>query len=381
MSDVAFSALRSHFPLLDERVYFASQCLGPTPAAMFDDLEAYRRSVLLRKRAIPEWIGRIEELTALLESLINAPPGSVALRDGATSAQAAIAAAIEPVEGRNRIVISSLDFHSTRYLWTAQRRRGFEVVELSPADELAVRAADYAAAADDRTAIVEAALVSPRTGALVDARALIRTAHEHGAIAVLDAYQAVGVVPIDVQELDADVIVGGTHKWLGGGGTGLAFLYVRPTLAEKLEPVYPGWVGHASIGSFSDEWLPAVGARRFQVGFPAMEPIYTARAGLRLALEIGVPRIRARSLELTARIIERADAHGLRVTTPRRPEARGGILCIDTPRAEPIAESLEERGIDVDYRPGAGIRLAPHFCHREDECDKVIDGIAELNHR
>jgi kynureninase len=371
------SRFRARFPLLDERLYFATQCLGPMPAEALLDLEEYGRSLLLRKRAISLWVDRMNEMSRLFESLLGAPPDSVALRDSATSAQAAFAAAIAPRGRRNRILLSSQDFHSTRYLWKAQAQRGFEVVELAPRDGAEVTTEQYLEAIDERTAVVEAALVSPRSGALLDARAVIRAAHDRGALVVLDAYQAVGIVPLDVQSLDADVVVGGTHKWLGSGDMGLAFLYVRPALANELVPAYPGWVGHASLLSFGEDYVPAPGARRFQQGSPAMAPIYLARAGVRTAIEIGVESLRARSLELTQRMIDRADAQGLHLRTPRRPEARGGMLCFDLARCAEVESRLAEAGIDVDHRPGAGLRVAPHFCHRDDECDRVIDAIAE----
>jgi kynureninase len=159
---------------------------------------------------------------------------------------------------------------------------------------------------------------------------------------------------------------------------GLAFMYVRPELAERLEPAYPGWFGHESLMSFGDWYKPAPGARRFQQGSLSIEPIYTARAGLRLALELGVENIRARSLELTSRLIERADARGLVLRTPRKPHARGGGVCLDAPNASAVVDALDKLGIDVDYRQGAGVRVAPHYCHREDECDRVVDAIADV---
>lgn len=377
--EVDFGRARSRFTLLDERLYFASQCLGPVLAETLADLDEYRRTLLLRKRCLQQWLQRMEEVTTLIERLLDAPPGSVALRDSATAAQAAIASSLAPRAGKDRIVLSSQDFHSTRYLWKAQAKRGFQVEELRPRAGSEIDIEQYVAAIDDRTAIVEAALVSPRSGALLDARAVIQAAHAHGALVVLDAYQAVGVVPIDVQALDADVVVGGTHKWLGGGGMGLAFMYVRPSLAAELEPVYPGWVGHASLASFGEDYAPAPGARRFQQGTPSLEPIYTARAGLRAALEIGVDNIRARSLLLTGRLLDRMEAGGLRVHTPRRPEARGGMVCIDVPNPEAVEAALDAQGIDVDHRPGAGLRVGPHFCYREDECDRVADAILEAS--
>jgi selenocysteine lyase/cysteine desulfurase len=283
--------------------------------------------------------------------------------------------------GKNRILIASTDFPSSRYLWLAQARRGFEVVELAPRAEDAVApvvtADQFVAGIDERTAVVATSLVSPRTGALLDAAAVVRAAGVYGALVVLDVYQAIGAVPVDAPALGADVIVGGTHKWLSGGDTGLAFSYVAPALAERLEPMYPGWFGHVAPKAFAARFLPAPGARRFQQGSPAMEPTFTARAGLRTILGAGIDSIRRRSLELTSRLLVRADAHGMRVLTPRAEARRGGTICIDVAGGEAVVAALEERGIDVDHRPGR-VRVSPHFCQTQAECDEVIDAIAEI---
>jgi len=381
MSTIDFPTLRARFPLLDERIYMASSSMGPMPIEGLADLDEYRRTLLLRKHALPLWVGRMVELTGLVEALLGAEPGSVALEGSATAAQAAIASALEPRAGRDRIVLSSLDFHSSQYLWKAQARRGFRVEVLRPKNGVGFEVEELTAAIDERTAVVATALVSPWTGALLDLGPVARAARAHGALTVIDAYQAVGVVPIDVQALGVDVLVGGTHKWLGGGGLGLSFLYVRPTLAKVLEPAYPGWLGHASFPAFGDEYVPAPGARRFQQGSPAIEPIYTARAGLRVALDVGVKPIRERSLALTARLIEQADTRGLSVRTPREAESRGGTVCLDVPEGEAVVAALEAQGIDIDFRPGAGLRIGPHWCQREDECERVIDAIAEAMKR
>jgi kynureninase len=382
-SDVA--ALRSEFPGLDERRYFVTHSFGPIPREALADLEDYRQVMLLRRRGIARWAERIEECTTLLEQLLGAPPKSMALRESATSAQAAIAASLLPRSTKNRIVVATSDFPSSRYLWQAQVARGFEIVELSPSAELSplpvVTAEEFVASIDERTAVVATSLVSPWTGALLDAARVVRAARAFGAIVVLDAYQAVGVVPIDVGALGADVVVGGTHKWLSGGDTGLAFLYVSPSLAERLDPVYPGWFGHVDPTSFAPTFCPAPGARRFQQGSPAMEPTFTARAGLRCVLAAGIHKIRRRSLELTSRLMARCGDRGLRVLTPQPEACRGGTICVDVRAGDTVSSELEKRGIDVDYRPRAGVRVSPHFCQTEAECDEVIDAIAELRRK
>jgi kynureninase len=374
---MSFADQRAAFSVLRERNYMANQCLGLFPDEALADFDDYRRSLLLRKRAIYEWFGRMCEMNTLLEAVLSAPPGSVALHGSATTATASILASITPSGKRRRIVISSGDFHSMRYLWHGQGARGFEIVEVEANDASHAEASTFAGIIDETVAIVALSLVSPRTGALLDARALVERAHAAGALVVIDAYQAVGVVPIRVAELGADIVIGGTHKWLGGGGMGLAFTYVEPKKAESLAPVYPGWLGHKSIISFADTFDPADGGIKFQQGSPAMEPIYTARAGIRWVLDRGVDAIRARSLELTQRLTGRALERGLAVRTPLEADKRGGMVCLDIPNPDRIVQALEAKGIDIDARPRAGLRIGPHPCATEEECDRVIDAVAD----
>lgn len=373
-----FAAWRRRFPTLLERTYLATQCLGPLPAEALDDLDEYRRTLMLRNRSLGLWLERMDELIGLVEQLLHAPAGSVALRDSATAAQAAVAAALTPTAVRNRILITTLDFHSSRYLWSAQAQRGFSLVEVRAVDG-AVAAQRLVERIDERTAVVAVSLVSPRSGALLDVAPVIRRARAAGALVIVDAYQAVGALPIDVRTLDADVVVGGTHKWLCGGGTGLAFLYVRPELANQLQPAYPGWIGHRQLLGFEGAFEPAPGARRFQQGTPALEPIYTARAGLRYVLDVGAEAIRARSLQLTARLLDGAAAAGLAVNTPR--ESRGGTVCFNVEEPAATVDALAAEGIDVDSRPGAGLRVSPHACNTEEECDRLLAALAKRMRR
>jgi kynureninase len=373
-----FVAERRRFPLLEERAYFASQCMGLFPAEALVDFDSYRRSLFLRNRVIDEWVERLAEIHQLFEQVVGAPSGSIMVRDSATAAQAAIASGIMPEGARRRIVLSSADFHSSRFLWRAQERRGFEIVEVDASGPDHARPETYLAHIDERTAIVALSLVSPRTGALLDAATIARSGRAAGAVVIIDAYQAVGVVPINVQTMGAHVVVGGTHKWLGGGGMGLAFAYVDPELSERIEPAYPGWIGNAELLSSGERFVPARGAERFQQGTPSLEPIYSARAGVRWVLDMGVPAIRARSLVLTGRIIANARSLGIAVTTPTDSAGRGGMVCFDLPEPSRLAATLGAKAVDVDARPGAGLRLGPHPCVTLDECDRVVDLVARV---
>ncbi len=372
----SFASERSHFPILSERTYFAQQCLGAYPAAMTADLMAYGQSLARRSRALPEWAERWTEIHALVERLIAATPGSVFIRDSATAAQAAIASALSPQGERRRIVIGSGDFHSSRYLWRAQERRGFEIVELRTHGQGALDEGALAEAIDERVRIVALSLVSPRSGALLNVQPIVHAARRAGALVALDVFQAVGIVPIRVRELGAHAIVGGFHKWVGGGGTGIAFGWVDAPLLQELDPAYPGWIGSSDLFAFSDDFVAAGSAEKLQQGMPAMEAVYTSRAGINWILEQGADRIRSRSLELTGRLIELARDRNIPVSTPAAAPRRGGMVCLDVPDGKQLVLQLESEGIDIDARPGAGIRVGPHACATEAECDAVIASLA-----
>ncbi|CAN5801866.1 kynureninase [soil metagenome] len=376
MKELDFARERERFPSMVDRAFFAMQCMGAFPREMLDDLDEYRQSLVLRNRAIDGWLERLDEMPRLIADLLDVHADDVMLRSDATGAHAAIAASIHPRGERRRIVISTADFHSTRYLWTAQAARGFEIVEVDANGPEHALAETYLPHIDERTAIVALSLVSPRSGAMLDVKPLVEHAHRMGALVVLDAYQAVGVVPIAPRALDVDVLVGGNHKWLGSAGSGIAFAYVAPSFSKTHVPAYPGWIGHSSMIGFDEAYVPAQGARRFQQGTPPMEPIYTARAGLKFVRECGIDALRARSLILTQRLIDAVDRHHLTLRTPREAQARGGMIVLDVPDADAIADALADQRIDVDARRGAGLRIGPHPCVSFDECDRVIAAVA-----
>lgn len=343
---------------------------------MQDDLLAYGQSLALRSRALGDWAERWAEIHLLTEELLRAPRGSVFLRDSATAVTAAIAASIEPHGERRRVLIGSGDFHSIRYLWSAQVRRGFEIVEVESNGARHADAESFVPKIDERISVVALSLVSPRSGALLDVRAIVDAARRAGALVIIDAYQAVGVVPIDVKELGADAVVGGFHKWVGGGGTGLAFGYLAPTVSAKLQPAYPGWLGHARLFGFDDTFEATPDATKFQQGMPAMEPVYTSRAGIRWILATGIDAIRRRNAVLTDRIVRRSLELGLPVRTPIEADQRGPMVCFGLSDGERIVKALADDGIDIDHRPGAGIRVGPHPCSTEEECDLLIERLA-----
>jgi kynureninase len=250
------------------------------------------------------------------------------------------------------------------------------VIEVPSRDGMSFPVDDLIAAIDERTAIVAVPLVAYSNGALLQAEKLIAAAHKAGAVVVLDAYQAAGIVPIQVRALGVDALVSGTNKWLSSAGMGLAFLYVRADLANRLAPAYPGWFAHEDPLAFGEVFVAADGARRFEQGAPAVEAIYGARAGIRFALDVGVDAIRARSLELADYLITGVDKLGIPLATPRTHAERAGMVCLDIGDAEAMATALGEHGIDVDTRPGLGLRISCHPCNTKGDLDRLLAALS-----
>lgn len=372
-----FSALRRQFPTLEQRTYLVTHSFGLCPSAMFDDLDAYRETLLRRPLLFPQWLERLQEMHGLLERLIGAEPGSVALRESASACHATLLASLQPTSERNRIVASKMQFPSMSYMIDAQSRRGFDVDFVASPDGVHLDAGALVSRMDGRVAAVFAPVVASFNGALLDVPRLVQAAHDAGAIAVLDAYSALGVVSLDVSRLPPCVVIGGTMKWLGGGGTGLAFLYVHPALVERLPPAFPGWIGDARFMEFAPDYVPAPGAQRYQVGTPAMEPIYTARAGLKFVLEQGTHCLGQRNSLLLDFLARRAAELGLKITSPSEPNRRAGVLSVEVDDAHRVVSELRTHGIEIDTRSAKAIRLGPHWCVTIEECERTLTLVAK----
>jgi len=372
-----FAAVRGQFPSLESRACLAAHSFGPCPRGTFSDLEAYKETLLQRPLLFDDWLERLSEMYGLMEQLIGAVPGSVALRESASACHATVLSALEPRADRARLVASRMQFPSISYMVSAQQRRGFEVDLVPSADAVHLDAESLIARLDESVAAVFVPVVASFNGALLDVRRVVEAANEAGAIPVLDAYAALGVTELDVSSLPPCVVIGGTVKWLGGGGTGLAFMYVHPDLVERLPPAYPGWLGDARFFEFSTDFAPAAGARRYQIGTPAMEPVYTARAGLRFVLEQGVERLQKRNAQLLDVLTTRATEAGLELKSPMESRLRAGIIAIEVDDSKHTVAALRKQGFDIDSRGAGAVRLGPHWCVTVDECERAIALIAD----
>ena len=361
---------RAEFPILEHTTYLINHSLGAMPAGVETQVAEYARA--WRERGVRAWAEGWWELPLTVGDqvgrIVGAPAGTTVMHQNVAVAEAVVLSCFRPEPPRNRVVYERGNFPSVRYLY--QSRPELEIVVCE--DDGAI-----VDAIDERTLLVPISHVLFKSGEIQDVRAIVRRAHEAGAHVVLDAYQSAGIVPLDVTALGVDFAVGGSVKWLCGG-PGNGWLYVRPDLAERLEPTVTGWQAHAEPFAFEEELRYADGAARFLTGTPNVPALYAATAGYDLIEEVGVARIRARSLQQTGLAVELAREAGFEVRSPLEPDRRGGTVTVHVPEFAAVHRELAEREIVCDFRPGAGLRLGPHFFTSDEELRHAIAQIAEI---
>jgi kynureninase len=306
----------------------------------------------------------------LLGSIIGAPAGTVVMHQNVTVAEAIVLSCYDLRPPRNRIVFEEGLFPSVRYVQQAWSRFGADVVVCEDADAVI-------AAIDERTLLVPVSHVLYKTGEIQPVERIVERAHAAGAHVCLDAYQSAGTVPLDVSALGVEFCVGGSVKWLCGG-PGAGWLYVRPDVAERLEPAFAGWQAHAEPFAFEPEMRYADGAARFLTGTPNVPALYAASAGYEIVAEIGVDRIRENSMRQTALLVDLVDRAGFELSSPRDPSVRGGSVVFAVPDFSAVHAELAARDIICDYRPDAGLRFGPHFFTTDDELRFAVDQVTEI---
>jgi kynureninase len=373
-------AWRSEFPILETCTYLVSHSLGAMPRAAADELQEYADT--WNRRGVRAWhegwweIGR--ETGDLLAPILGVARGAISMHQNVTVAQGIIASCHTFTGRRTRIVMSDLEFPSNMYLFEGFRRYGAEIVYVRSDDGIRAPLDSLLEAIDERAALVIVSYVLFRSSYIQNVQPIVERAHAVGARVVLDIYQAAGAIPLAIEQLGADFAVGGSVKWLCGG-PGAGYLYVRPDLAPELQPALAGWAAHESPFQFATGAVRYADApERFQSGTPNVPAMYAARAGYRIVNEVGVDAIRAKSLRLTRRLMDGALARGWRVNTPPDDGERGGTVTIDAPGGAATADELIRREVIVDYRPGAGIRMAPHFYNTEDEIDGALQTLEAI---
>jgi kynureninase len=374
---------RPEFPILEKTTYLISNSLGAMPRAAASALAEYAET--WASRGVRAWADSWWDMSVAIGDeiapLLGAVPGSVSMLPNVTVASAVALSCLDYAPPRNRIVMIDGEFPSVRYVYEALATRlGARVVTVPSPDGGGLAAGEerIIEAIDDRTALVAISHVLFKSAFVLDIPPIAEKCRRAGAVLILDAYQSVGTLPVNVEALGADLLVGGVLKWLCGGPGG-AFLYVRPDLRGKLEPALTGWMAHPAPFDFEPPPMRyRDDAFRFLIGTPDVPALYAAREGPRIVAEAGIEPIRAKSLRQTSRLIALAESRGFRCSTPRDPARRGGTAAADFENALEVSRELNARDVVVDYRPGVGIRLSPHFYTQDRELEDAFAAIDEI---
>jgi len=368
---------RSEFPILEKTVYLISHSLGAMPRATYDRLHEY--ADIWATRGVRAWAEGWWDMPVTtgneIARIIGADPNTVVMHQNVSVCQSLILSCLLPLGSdskRNKIVCEELNFPSVMYVYAAHARaHNLRITTVKSDDGISIPIERMLAAIDEETLLVPISHVLFKSAFLQDARAITERAHEAGATVVLDTYQSAGTVPFSVKELQVDFATGGSVKWLCGG-PGAGYIYVRPDLIDQFQPKTTGWMAHEHPFAFETEMHYAPNITRFLHGSPAIPALYAADSGYRIINEIGVATIREKSVRQTETLIELAEAAGFRVTSPKDAAQRGGTITIWDDNAAAITKELVRREFIVDYRPGAGVRVSPHFYTTDEELELVV---------
>ena len=373
-------AWRKEFPILGHTTYMISHSLGAMPERARGAMQQYADT--WAERGIRAWEEGWWEMPVtvgnLIGRIIGAGEGEVVMHQNVSVCQWIVASCFDWHARRNKLVTDALNFPSNNYIYHSLERAGARIATAASSDGFTLPVERILELIDDETALVSVSHVAFRSSYVQDLAAITERAHAVGAMVVADLYQSAGTLPVDVRGLGVDFATGGSVKWLCGG-PGAGYLYVRADLRATLQPAATGWVAHEEPFAFAAGPMRySADAFRFLNGTPNVPAIYAARSGYEIINEIGVPAIREKSVRQTTRLIELADEAGFRVNTCRDPKLRGGVVVIDVPNGYEVTKELARREVLVDYRPQAGIRVAPHFYTTDEELDHTIAEIRAI---
>jgi len=380
--ETAFNRRREEFPTLASGIHLLSHSLGPMPRAARDSMMAYSEA-WEHHTGEDAWAASWWELSQTvgdrIAHLLGGAAGSVQIQPNTSIALSSVVSCFEFAKAkRNKIVTSALDFPSMGYIWDAQRRLGAQVEIVASDDNVVVPIERMLAAIDETTLLVAISHVSFRSSFRVEVEPIVECAHRMGALVLLDVYQSAGTVPLAAEHWGVDFMIGGTIKWLCGGPA-CGYLYVRPDLQRELKPRLTGWVAHAEPFDFAPAPMNYDNSvRRFAQGTPSIPALYSALPGLQIVAEVGVDRIARESRRRTQRMVDFAFEQGWTVNSPADVDRRGGSVMIGVTDGAAMVRDLAGRKVFVDSRPGAGLRISPHFFNNDDEVEEALSVLQNL---
>src|SRR5712691_725940 len=362
--------IRHRFPIFEHRVYINSCSQGALSDAVRAAYEQYLNDWDEKGAPWEYWVERQETARASFAELVNAAPDEVAVTTSLSAGVASLASGLRFAR-RSKVVLTDWEFPTIGQIWHAQEARGARVVHVREADDGTIPVDHFAQAIDEDTLLVSITHVCYRNGAMIDVRKIVDLAHERGAHVLLDAFQSVGSLPVDVKELGVDFLGAGVLKYLLGSA-GLGFFYAKRDLVDKVWPTATGWFADENIFAMDHtDYSPAHTAARFQSGTPPVPAIYAGIAGIELMKEIGIAETREHVNELNAHLIDVLDELKATVVTPRCPERRGALVCAKSKDANALVAALGREGIVTSERD-SNLRISAHAYNSVEDADAVL---------
>jgi len=364
--------VRHRFPIFERRVYINSCSQGALSDSVRAAYDRYLADWDEHGAPWEYWVGQLEAVRRSVAGLIGADEEEVAVTTSVSAGLSAVASGLRFDRGRSKVLVSDFEFPTVGQIWHAQEPRGALVEHVPAEPDGTIPLERFEAAIDEQTALVAVTHVCFRNGSRMDVNGVAEIAHERGALVFLDAYQAVGSLPVEVHELDCDFLAAGVLKYLLGSA-GLGFLYCRRELVGQIAPTATGWFADRDIFQMDiHDYSPAPTARRFESGTPPIPAIYAGIAGIELMREIGIAETEAHVRELTAILREGLDELGARVITPRAPEQHGALVCVASTDAEALVGELAKEGVVTSSRDG-NLRISAHCYNTAEDVRTVLD--------
>jgi selenocysteine lyase/cysteine desulfurase len=366
------AAIRERFPIFEHTTYANSCSQGALSRDVREAYEQYLAGWDEHGAEWEHWVERAEAARGAFAQLVHADPTEVAVTTSVSQAVSGLVSALPLERGRNRIVISEFEFPTVGQIAHAQELRGAEVVHVRPEPDGRIPLERFAEAIDERTALVCCTAISYRTGYRLDVAEVARLAHDRGALCLADSYQAAGAVPLDVQALGVDLLTAGTVKYLLASA-GLAFMYVRQELHERLLPTQTGWFADEDIFRMDiSDYSPAADARRFDSGTPPVPNIYAGLAGMGIVEEVGVAAIETHVRGLVELLLGGLDELGATVATPRGEGEYGPLVCVASTDAPALVRALQGERIVTSERD-SNVRISLHLYNVEEDVTRILD--------
>ncbi|HUI62105.1 MAG TPA: aminotransferase class V-fold PLP-dependent enzyme [Steroidobacteraceae bacterium] len=371
-----FKALRARFPVLERKTYLNSGSYCALADTVKEAINQYMEDRLLVGANWDVWVMKNEAVRAAMARLLNARPDEIAVTASASAGINSLASALDFRRRRNKVIVSDFEFPTNAQIWHAQEPRGARVVHVPRAADGYIPLENFEKLIDEETQLVAVTYVCFRNGARLDIPGIVRLAHARGARVLLDCYQAVGAVGMDVRRLDVDFAVGGMLKYLLGTA-GLGFMYVREELIPQLTPANSGWFAQADITAMDiTANRPSPTARRFEAGTPAVVNCYAVEAGLKIINDIGTDAIEQRVRYLTGRCMDRLQEIGWPSITPRQDERRGPMICVRSSQVARLFEQLMRQDIVTSFRDD-NLRATFHFYNDEQDVERLVAALRE----